>query len=49
LTDAVEVSPGRFFRQYSNVNITFDCGRTGQRGAIFTWLKHAAPSLRTSD
>jgi hypothetical protein len=41
VADAVEqggVGSGRFFRPYTNVNITFDCGKTGRRGATYNWV-----------
>ena len=38
LTDAQEVSMGRFVRAYSKVNITVDCGTTGVAAATYDWL-----------
>ena len=41
LTDAVEVGgegSGRYFRPYTRVNITFDCGRHAKASATYTWL-----------
>ena len=40
--DAEEVSPGRFVRHYTKVNITFDCGKQGPSGATYDWLKETA-------
>ena len=40
--DAVEVGgagSGRFFRRYSNLNVTFDCGKDGPSGATFAWAR----------
>jgi len=46
MSDAIEVGEvgsGRFFRQYTNVNITFDCGKSGERHANFTWASPDEP------
>jgi len=48
VTDAVEVGglgSGRFFRQYSKVNITFDCGKDGPSGANFKWIAADSPNF----
>ena len=37
LDDATEVSPGRWIRHYTKVNITFDCGKHGPSEAIYDW------------
>ena len=38
LDDAVESTPGRFFRRYSKVNVTFDCGKHGPSMAQYDWI-----------
>ena len=40
LGDAVEVDVGRFERQYSNVNVSVDCGKDGPTSYSFTWRDH---------
>eukprot|EP00729_Bicosta_minor_P006469 gene6469-3087_t len=37
LDDAEEVSPGRWIRHFSKLNVTFDCGKHGPSEAVYDW------------